>query len=252
MANDEVFERLAAIADELGPALVPPGHDELLESIAETARSLFSAASCSIALLEETDDEERLVFQAAVGQGAESVLDLTIPSSQGIAGFVVRSGQPLVIDDVSTDPRFAASFADETGYRPTAILAVPLETDRDVLGVLEVLDPDPESMAHARGMELLGHFAGLAALALESANVFRSLGTSMFKAAAQTANDRNEAALGEALDDIATRARGDDRDLADLAAIFVELRRLGPTERKTATSLVLSFLRYAENAQGRP
>jgi hypothetical protein len=32
----------------------------------------------------------------------------------------------------------------------------------------------------------------------------------------------------------------------------VELRRLGPTERKTATSLVLSFLRYAENAQGRP
>ena len=62
------------LADELGPALVPPGHDELLESIAETARSLFGAAACSIALLEETTPRSQLVFQVAVGRGAEAGL----------------------------------------------------------------------------------------------------------------------------------------------------------------------------------
>ena len=67
MADRDVLGELAGLADELGPALVPPGHDELLESIAETARSLFEAAACSIALLEDEDAEEpQLAFRVAV------------------------------------------------------------------------------------------------------------------------------------------------------------------------------------------
>src|SRR5438093_7416443 len=66
MATEDILQRLAALADEIGPALVPPGHDELLESIAETARTLFGAAACSIALLEESEGHQpRLVFKAA-------------------------------------------------------------------------------------------------------------------------------------------------------------------------------------------
>jgi GAF domain-containing protein len=251
MNTDDLLARLAALADDIGPALVPPGHDELLESIAETARTLFGAAACSIALLEETEDDERLTFQVAVGRGAEAVLDLSIPATQGIAGFVVRSGQPLMIDDVTNDPRFAQSFADDTGYVPTSIVAVPLETDRGILGVLEVLDPDDDSVARTRGMEMLGHFARLAALSLESATVFRSLGTTMFRAAAH-ACEGSDPALADAFDDIAGRARGQDRELADLAEIFVELRRLGPDERRTATQMMLAFLRYASASQGVP
>jgi GAF domain-containing protein len=247
MNTDDTLSRLASLADDLGAALVPPGHDELLESIAETARSLFGAAACSIALLEDEDsDDARLVFQVAVGRGAESVLDLTIPASQGLAGFVVRSGQPLVIDDVSGDPRFARSFAGETGYVPRSVVAVPLETDRGVLGVLEILDPDRDSVAHTRGMELLGHFAGLAALSLEGARVFGDLGRTLFAAAAEAAGEDNE--LAAALRKASGSERGSG-ELSELASIFVELRRLGPDERKAATSMLLVFLRYATAAQ---
>jgi transcriptional regulator with GAF, ATPase, and Fis domain len=249
MAADDILQRLAALADSLGPALVPPGHDELLRSIAETARALFGAAACSIALLEEERAEPRLVFKAAVGQGADAVLDLTIPASQGLAGFVVRSGQPLVIDDVTTDPRFAASFADETGYVPTSIVAAPLETDRGVLGVLEILDPSSGSVGQARGMELIGHFASLAALALESAGVFRDLGSVLFQAAAKSAGP-SDSELAEALGDAARSSRGTDKELAELAWIFLELRRLGPLERQTATTMLMAFFRYAAGAQG--
>jgi GAF domain-containing protein len=249
MQKENPFSHLASLANELGPALVPPGHDELLESIAETARSLFGAQACSIAMLEEEgEEEERLAFRVAVGRAAESVRDLTIASTQGIAGFVVRSGQPLVLEDVQKDPRFASSFADQTGYVPNSIVAVPLETDRGVLGVLEVLDPDGDSVARTRGMELLGHFAHLAALALESARVFASLGQTLFRVAAQAAEDNAD--LAAAFEEASSSARHADGELAELAEIFVEVRRLGPDERRTATSILLSFLRYAAAAQG--
>jgi GAF domain-containing protein len=245
---DDLLGELAGLADELGPALVPPGHDELLESIAETARSLFGAAACSIALLEDEDaDEPQLAFRVAVGRGAESVLDLAVPASQGIAGFVLRSGQPLVIEDVRSDPRFAGDVAGHTGYLPNSIVAVPLETHTGTIGVLEVLDPDGSSIATTRGMELVGHFATLAALSLEGANVFKSLGRTLFTVAADAAEGRSPD-LAEAL---RRSAKGRaDRELADLAAIFVELRRLGPEERELATKLLLPLLRYASAAKG--
>jgi GAF domain-containing protein len=249
MSDEDVLHRLSTLANELGPALVPPGHDELLESIAETARSLFGAAACSIALLEDEESEEpRLAFRVATGRGAEAVLDLTVPASEGIAGFVVRSGQPLFINDVNRDPRFAHSVAGETGYVPTSIVAVPLETHRGTIGVLEVLDPDPGSVGSARGMELVGHFAALAALSLEGAAVFDNLGRMLFGAAAAAAEE--DAELAEALRGAARSRRGADRELTDLAAIFVELRRLGPGEREAATSMLHTFLRYATAARG--
>ena len=250
MADRDVLGELAGLADELGPALVPPGHDELFESIAETARSLFEAAACSIALLEDEDAEEpQLAFRVAVGRCAESVLDMTVPASQGIAGFVLRSGQPLVVDDARSDPRFAEGAAADTGYVPTSIVAVPLETHTVTIGVLEVLDPDGSSIATTRGMELVGHFATLAALSLESAGVFQSLGRTLFTVAADAAEGRAPD-LAEAL---RRSAKGRaDRELADVAAIFVELRRLGPSEREVATKLLLPFLRYVTAEKGTP
>jgi GAF domain-containing protein len=252
MGDEDLLRTLAGLADEIGPALMPPGHDELLESIAETARSLFGAAACSIALLEgEESEEPELSFRVAVGRGAESVLDLTVPASQGIAGFVLRSGQPLVIENVRADPRFAGAIADDTGYVPTSIVAVPLETQRGTIGVLEILDPDGSSIATTRGMELVGHFATLAALSLEGARVFQSLGRILFTVAGEAAESR-EPDLADALLQAGRARRSGDKDLAELAAIFVELRRLGPTERDAVTSMVLPFLRYASAAKGAP
>ena len=250
MDDDDVLARLAALAADLGPALAPPAHDELLESIADTARSLFGAAACSIALLEEDEQgDELLSFHVAVGEGAEEVLGLSIPSTQGIAGFVVRSGQPLMLEDVARDPRFAASFAQETGYSPSSIVAVPLETDRASLGVLEILDPTEGTVGAERGMELVGHFARLASLAIESAHVFRDLGTRLFAAAASIAQDHDQE-LADALAATAAGSPKPEQELAELALIFLELRRLGPDERKTASALALEFLRYAAAEKG--
>jgi hypothetical protein len=65
---------------------------------------------------------------------------MRIPAGQGIAGWVLASGQPIELSDVTHDPRFARDVAERTGYVPRSILAMPVEGSQQTLGVLEVLD----------------------------------------------------------------------------------------------------------------
>ena len=137
----------------------------LLQSVVEVARAIFGAQASSIFLLDEEADE--LVFEAIAGHGAETLLGKRFPSSTGIAGWVLVTRQPLVIEDVAEDPRFAKGVAEETGYVPKGLMAVPLLNEERTLGVLEVLDRPQRSQFSLVEMDLLGLFANQAAIALD-------------------------------------------------------------------------------------
>jgi GAF domain-containing protein len=138
---------------------------ELLQSVVEVARAIFGAEASSIFLLDEDSDE--LVFEAIAGHGAETLLGQRFPSSTGIAGWVLVTRQPLVIEDVTEDPRFAKDVAEQTGYVPKGLMAVPLLHEERALGVLEVLDRPQRSQFSLVEMDLLGLFANQAAIALD-------------------------------------------------------------------------------------
>jgi GAF domain-containing protein len=137
----------------------------LLQSIVEVARAIFKAKASSIFLLDEGTDE--LVFEAVAGEGAGELVGRRFPSSTGIAGFVLVSRQPLVVEDVLDDPRFGREAAESTGFVPKGLMAVPLLHDERALGVLEVLDRPQDSRFTLAEMELLGLFASQAAIALD-------------------------------------------------------------------------------------
>jgi GAF domain-containing protein len=138
---------------------------ELLQSIVEVARAIFRAKASSIFLLDEPTDE--LVFEAVAGEGSDSLIGRRFPSSTGIAGFVLVSRQPLVIEDVLEDPRFSRETAESTGFVPKGLMAVPLLHEERALGVLEVLDRPSDARFTLAEMELLGLFANEAAIALD-------------------------------------------------------------------------------------
>jgi len=137
----------------------------LLVSVAEVARAIFGAKASSIFLLDEETDE--LVFEAVAGEGSESLVGRRFPSSTGIAGFVLVSRQPLVIEDVLEDPRFSRETAESTGFLPKGLMAVPLLHEERALGVLEVLDRPSDAHFTLAEMDLLGLFANQAAIALD-------------------------------------------------------------------------------------
>jgi GAF domain-containing protein len=160
MSPDELRAAVAA-----GVLKSEEGHQELLRSIAEVAQAIFHARAASIFLLDEETDE--LVFEAIAGEGSDSLVGTRFPSSTGIAGWVLVTRQPLVLEDVSQDPRFARDVAETTGYTPKGLMAVPLLHEERALGVLEVLDRPARPGAVLEEIDLLGLFAGQAAIALD-------------------------------------------------------------------------------------
>jgi GAF domain-containing protein len=137
----------------------------LLQATVEVARAIFSAKAASVFLLDEAADE--LVFEAVAGEGAEELVGRRFPSSTGIAGWVLVTRQPLVVDDVSADMRFSRQAAESTGYVPKSVMAVPLLVEERALGVLEVLDRPSDVRFTLGELDLLGLFANQAAIALD-------------------------------------------------------------------------------------
>ena len=160
MSDDKLRDAVAA-----GVLAAEAGHRELLQSIVEVARAIFGARASSIFLLDVQADE--LVFEAVAGEGASSLIGQRLPSSTGIAGWVLVTRQPLVLDDLESDPRFARDVAESTGYVPKSLMAVPLLHEEEVLGVLQVLDRPQRERFSLAEMELLGLFANQAAIALD-------------------------------------------------------------------------------------
>jgi len=141
------------------------GFRSLLRSVVEVARSIYGAKASSIFLLDEETDE--LVFEAVAGEGEQTLVGRRFPSSTGIAGWVLVTRQPLVIEDVVQDPRFGREAAESTGFVPKGLMAVPLLHEERALGVLEVLDRPKEARFTLAEMDLLGQFANQAAIALD-------------------------------------------------------------------------------------
>ncbi|HZQ82935.1 MAG TPA: GAF domain-containing protein [Gaiellaceae bacterium] len=173
----------------------------LLRSIVEVARAIFGAKASSIFLLEEEANE--LVFAAVAGEEEQFLVGRRMSASSGIAGWVASARTPLVLEDVQSDPRFARDVAEDTGYVPRGLMAVPLLEEERVLGVLQVLDRPERARFSLQEMELLGLFASQAAIALSL------LGTAR-KARAALADDGQAslvAQLAAALDRLEGRRR---------------------------------------------
>jgi len=154
--------RAAVAAGVLG---AEEAYRSLLQSIVEVARAIFGAKASSVFLLDEATDE--LVFEAVAGEGADTLIGKRFPSSTGVAGWVLVTRQPLVIENVTEDPRFARDAAESTGYVPKGLMSVPLLNEERALGVLSVLDRPTKSRFTLAEMDLLGLFANQAAIALD-------------------------------------------------------------------------------------
>jgi GAF domain-containing protein len=147
----------------------PSGRDlsqrRLLQSIVEVARAVFGAAAASVFLVDQ--DSGDLVFEAVCGEGEDHLVGIRFPGDTGIAGWVASSGQPLLVDDVSQNPQFAPNAAKSTGYVPRSIMAAPLISHGECLGVLEVLDRGARQRGELGDVDLLGLLAGELGIAVE-------------------------------------------------------------------------------------
>jgi GAF domain-containing protein len=163
--------RRAAVAGHLAP----PAGEAVLRSIVEATVALFGAEAASLALYDPTAD--RLVFRVAAGARGDGVVGLAIRPDEGVAGYVFTTGQPLALADVEGDARFGRAAAEQTGYVPRSLVAVPLLDEEGTIGVLEVLDKRDAAGFDLRDVELAAVFARQAAVAIRSSRLERDVRT---------------------------------------------------------------------------
>lgn len=185
----------AARRSAIGRRLTGDIETRLLQSIVDATVRLFDAEAASIALFEQ--DPDRLEFRVAAGEQGAGAVGLTVPPTQGIAGFVYSTGQALSLSDVANDPRFNRDAAEQTGYVPRSIAAAPLLDEEGTVGVLQVLDKRGSPTFSLSDMELLGVFAAQATVAIGAARVQRDTERLLRSVLAQLGPDLDEGQVGD-------------------------------------------------------
>lgn len=143
--------------------------DSVLQALMAQVRDYFQVEASSIALLDEETDT--LVFRVAVGVAADDVVGLRMQPGQGIVGCVIGSGEPLLVPDVEADGRFYVGVDEKTGFKTRAILAVPIEAEQHIIGVIEAINPTA-GMFDKGDQALLSDVADLAAIAIHNADLY--------------------------------------------------------------------------------
>ena len=86
--------------------------DSILQTIMEKMAEYFRPDNWSLLMVDEERDE--LYFAIAVGKASEALKNVRLKVGEGIAGWVAKHGERVVVPDVYTDPRFAKRIDEMT------------------------------------------------------------------------------------------------------------------------------------------
>lgn len=242
--------RAAVLRAAIGGRLHPDMEQRLLQSIVDATVRLFDAEASSIAIFET--DPDRLVFRVAAGAQGAGAIGMSVPPTQGIAGYVYSTGQALALSDVAADPRFNRSAAEKTGYVPRSIAAVPLLDENGSVGVLQVLDKRGDAAFNLRDMELLGVFANQAATAIAATRVQRDLPSLLRAALSQLDGDLSP----EQVEDVVSAAAAgldaaEESPLWRIADAVARTRDLGDGEQALVAEILTAVAAHAAQRRRR-
>ncbi len=139
-------------------------HDEeaIAETVLEIAEDVLDFGDSEFLLV---DEPNQALFVSAHRGELRVARDLRLPldGEEGIAAAAARRGQPVYVPNVADEPRYVAA-----GFAAASELAVPVQTEGRLLGVINVESGKPNAYTSADA-KLLSTLASQAALALENA-----------------------------------------------------------------------------------
>jgi len=146
---------------------------EVLEAIMQKVEFLLKPKAWSLLLVDE--DTGELYFECAVSPVSDSLKQIRLKKGEGIAGWVVQHGEPLLIDDVKKDNRFAAYINDLLEFTTRSIVCVPLRIRDRILGVIQLINSMEEVQFNDADMKIISAIADYAAIAIDNARNFKRM-----------------------------------------------------------------------------
>ena len=205
----EAFETLAEIGHEVAAVL---DLEELLSRIAQLTRRVIDYRTFGILLLNEESRE--LEIKVGVQYGEKVTLP-KVPLGEGLVGYAALHREPVIVPDVSKDPRYIKVVDDVRSE-----LAVPMLLKDRCIGVFDLESPQLDAFSK-RDVEILTLLASQAAVAIENARLYEEVSATEARLEKELRfAKRVQAALLPT--ELPKRLKG-----VDIAAAFASARELG-------------------------
>ncbi len=147
--------------------------DRVLRETIELTTVILDAEAATLFLLDRERDE--LIFAIPTGEKEEILREFRIPVGQGIAGWVVQTGESVLVNDAQNDPRFLRQVDSQTGFTTRNVLCVPLQYQGRITGALETINKRSGKGFTHEDLQWLTTLATQAAIAIENARLYQDL-----------------------------------------------------------------------------
>lgn len=145
----------------------------ILRVIMDRAQRLIRSEAWALLLLEDAAQELRYV--AVKGKKEKDFKNFRLRVGEGAAGWVGKTGKPLMINDFGKQRRFAREMELITRAKIRSLLCVPIVNKRRTIGVLEVINRLDRKPFEDKDRDMLRKLADQAAIALERAHLYERM-----------------------------------------------------------------------------
>jgi len=145
--------------------------DIILETIMQKMAAYFEPATWALVILDETTGKP--TYAAPVEPEFERLNDVRLSHGDTLAGWVIQTGEPLVIPGLRSDPRVDQTTVDPMIGHDPAVVCLPVRSVHSIFGVIQMLGIDLQ--VYEQNELFLRTIADYAAIAIENARAVRRI-----------------------------------------------------------------------------
>ena len=147
----------------------------------EAITRLLDCEVGSLLLLDE--EAQELYFEVALGEKGDKVKKIRLKVGEGIAGWVAKNNEAVLIDDVKEDPRHFFGADEKSSFETRSMVCAPMVLQKKVIGVLQAINKLEQRKFTAEDLELLKSLSHQVAIAVDNARLHEELRETFYQTA---------------------------------------------------------------------
>jgi len=166
--------RLQGLFTEIGKVITSSLElPHIIEAIMKQVNLFFRPRNWSLLRLDP--EKKELYFVVAKGIDINQIKNVRLQITEGIAGYVARTGESMLVTKAESNPYFSKKIDKLTGFKTKSIIAVPILFNKKVLGVIELINALHDRSFTTRELEILETIADFSAIALTHAMSYEKI-----------------------------------------------------------------------------
>ena len=150
--------------------------DKVLDNTLDLILAILHADAGGVYLIGQHDEEQTLRLRAYRSLNWEVANDIDfLQIGEGFSGRVIQSGEPLIVEDMRTDPRLTRRLMNRENI--CAALVVPLKSDRGLIGTIWVAMKHPGTLFGDNERDWLIAASAQLSMAIENARLYEEVRT---------------------------------------------------------------------------